>query len=42
MQTINLLDFFKLITEDFNLELNNAVYQSESETGNRNRSMGYF
>ena len=37
-----LLDFFKLITEDFNLELNNAVYQSESETGNRNRSMGYF
>lgn len=38
----NLLNFFKLITEDSSLELNTAVYLSESETGNKNRAMGYF
>lgn len=37
-----LLDFFKLITEDPTLDLNSKVYLSETETGNKNRSMGYF
>ncbi|WP_297407393.1 glutaminase A [uncultured Cetobacterium sp.] len=37
-----LLDFFKLITEDPTLDLNSRVYLSETETGNKNRSMGYF
>lgn len=37
-----LLDFFKLITEDPTLELNSKVYLSESETGNKNRAMGYY
>jgi glutaminase len=36
------LDFFKKITEDQTLELNPKVYLSESETGNKNRAMGYF
>ncbi|MGL5055321.1 MAG: glutaminase A [Fusobacteriaceae bacterium] len=37
-----LLEFFKLITEDPTLELNSKVYLSESETGNKNRAMGYY
>lgn len=37
-----LLEFFKKISEDSNLELNSKVYLSESETGNKNRAMGYF
>lgn len=37
-----LLEFFKKISEDSELELNSSVYLSESETGNKNRSMGYF
>ncbi|WP_286034198.1 glutaminase A [Fusobacterium necrogenes] len=37
-----LLDFFKLISEDNTLDVDYKVYCSESETGNRNRSMGYF
>lgn len=37
-----LLEFFKKITEDPTLELNPSVYLSESETGNKNRAMGYF
>ena len=37
-----LLEFFKLITEDSTLELNSKVYLSESETGNKNRAMGYY
>lgn len=37
-----LLEFFKKITEDPSLELNSKVYLSESETGNKNRAMGYY
>ena len=37
-----LLEFFKKISEDPTLDLNSKVYLSESETGNKNRSMGYF
>ncbi|MGL5277843.1 MAG: glutaminase A [Cetobacterium sp.] len=37
-----LLEFFKKITEDSSLELNPKVYLSESETGNKNRAMGYY
>ncbi|MDX8335184.1 glutaminase A [Candidatus Cetobacterium colombiensis] len=37
-----LLEFFKKITEDPTLELNPKVYLSESETGNKNRAMGYY
>lgn len=37
-----LLEFFKKITEDTSLELNPKVYLSESETGNKNRAMGYY
>lgn len=37
-----LLEFFKKISEDPDLDLNSKVYLSESETGNKNRSMGYF
>ncbi len=37
-----LLDFFKEISEDQTLEINSKVYLSESETGNKNRSMGYY
>lgn len=37
-----LLEFFKKITEDPSLELNPKVYLSESETGNKNRAMGYY
>lgn len=37
-----LLDFFRLISEDDTLDVNYKIYCGESETGNRNRSMGYF
>lgn len=37
-----LLDFFRLISEDETLDVNYKIYCGESETGNRNRSMGYF
>lgn len=37
-----LLEFFKKVSEDPSLELNPKVYLSESETGNKNRAMGYF
>ena len=37
-----LLDFMRLIMEDPSLDVNYKIYVGESETGNRNRSMGYF
>lgn len=36
------LDFFKKITEDDSLDVNYKIYCGESETGNKNRAMGYF
>lgn len=36
------LDFFKKITEDDTLDVNYKIYCGESETGNKNRAMGYF
>lgn len=36
------LDFFKKITEDETLDVNYKIYCGESETGNKNRAMGYF
>lgn len=37
-----LLDFLKKISEDETLDVNYKIYCGESETGNRNRAMGYF
>ena len=37
-----LLDFFRKISEDETLDVNCKRYCGESETGNRNRAMGYF
>ncbi|MGL4688011.1 MAG: glutaminase, partial [Fusobacteriaceae bacterium] len=37
-----LLEFFRKISEDPTLEINSKVYLSESETGNKNRAMGYY
>lgn len=37
-----ILSFMKEITRNNDLEINNAVFESESRTGNRNRSMAYF
>ena len=37
-----LLDFFRKISEDETLDVNYTIYCGESETGNRNRAMGYF
>ncbi|MGL6113903.1 glutaminase A [Cetobacterium sp. SF1] len=37
-----LLDFFRQIVEDDQIDVNYKIYIGESETGNRNRSMGYF
>lgn len=36
------LEFFKRITEDDTLDVNYKIYCGESETGNKNRAMGYF
>lgn len=36
------LEFFKKITEDETLDVNYKIYCGESETGNKNRAMGYF
>ncbi len=36
------LDFFKKVTEDDSLDVNYKIYCGESETGNKNRAMGYF
>lgn len=37
-----ILDFVRKITHDPKISINQAVYESESQTGNRNRSMAYF
>lgn len=37
-----LLEFFRKISEDNTLDVNYKIYCGESETGNRNRAMGYF
>lgn len=37
-----LLEFFRKISEDETLDVNYKIYCGESETGNRNRTMGYF
>lgn len=37
-----LLAFFKKVTEDDSLDVNYKIYCGESETGNKNRAMGYF
>ncbi|GAB6106182.1 glutaminase A [Fusibacter bizertensis] len=37
-----ILSFIKKITHNQNIKVNEAVYQSESKTGYRNRSMAYF
>lgn len=37
-----LLNFFKKITGNENLKINEEVYRSEKKTGNRNRAMAYF
>ncbi|NME35991.1 MULTISPECIES: glutaminase A [Fusobacterium] len=37
-----LLDFIRKITEDETLDVNYKIYCGESETGNKNRAMGYF
>jgi glutaminase len=37
-----LLDFFKLITENENLDYNEEIYNGETRTGNKNRAMAYF
>ncbi|MCC5468525.1 glutaminase A [Pelosinus baikalensis] len=34
--------FFKLVTDNPNLTINEAIYQSESSTGDRNRSLAYY
>lgn len=37
-----ILDFFKKITGNPNININEAVYMSEKRTGDRNRAMAYF
>ncbi len=37
-----LLEFVRKISEDDTLDVNYKIYCGESETGNRNRAMGYF
>ncbi len=37
-----LLDFFKLITENEDLDYNEEIYNGETRTGNKNRAMAYF
>lgn len=37
-----ILNFIREIARNDSLEVNRAVYESESRTGNRNRSMAYF
>jgi glutaminase len=37
-----LLDFARQVMEDKTLDVNYKIYCGESETGNRNRAMGYF
>lgn len=37
-----ILDFFRVITENPNLKMNESIYIGEKNTGNRNRAMAYF
>lgn len=37
-----ILSFFKLITQNPGLKINESVYMSEKKTGDRNRAMAYF
>lgn len=37
-----ILDFFRLISGNDKLDINDEVYESEKTTGDRNRSMAYF
>ncbi len=37
-----IMSFFKLITQNPELEINNSIYLSEKKTGDRNRAMAYF
>lgn len=37
-----IMEFFKLITQNPNLEINRSIYMSEKKTGDRNRAMAYF
>jgi len=39
---LRLQDFMRLVMEDPTLDVNYKIYCGESETGNRNRAMGYF
>lgn len=36
------LNFFRTISENENLNINKEIFLGEKETGNRNRAMGYF
>lgn len=37
-----ILDFMKSVTDNHNISVNEEVYLSEKETGNRNRALAYF
>ncbi|MBN2260397.1 MAG: glutaminase A [Clostridiales bacterium] len=37
-----ILNFFRLLSDNESLEVNQDVFKSEKETGNRNRSLAYF
>lgn len=37
-----IMDFFKLVTQNPDLRINESVYMSEKQTGDRNRAMAYF
>jgi len=37
-----IIEFFKLITGNSNIEINKSIYMSEKKTGDRNRAMAYF
>lgn len=37
-----IMEFFKLITQNPNLKINQSIYMSEKKTGDRNRAMAYF
>ena len=41
-KTNRILDFFREVTQNNSIDINYDVFESESKTGNRNRSMAYF
>lgn len=41
-KTERIIDFFKVITKNPNLKINESIYMSEKKTGDRNRAMAYF